>query len=206
MTKPASLMGLPTELQLLIAEQLSFPESNGLKYANRHFYTIVKPLRGCDLRSEERSPFGVASGLFACKDCLRLRRSFRFADQMRKGKRGKNGSEGYKRFCLDCGLNPKPGTSRYTAGNRIVLQGNTYLLCLDCNELKPGTDDPNENICRDCMYARYRWSEMDLEMRTSPSPIPRWKTEEDPAVRYMDMITGLSGTCKNAKPNCTRRR
>lgn len=151
MTPPASLMGLPTELHLAILEHLPFPDSHGLKLTNRHFYNIVKPLNHADLLAAEKTRFAIGAGLYACKDCVRLRTACRFGDQMKRQKKRREGSRAKDRFCLDCGVNPAPGTTRYAPGNRISLAGEVYVICTKCGWFSDGVEEnPAVTVCREC--------------------------------------------------------
>ncbi|RJE24052.1 hypothetical protein PHISCL_03588, partial [Aspergillus sclerotialis] len=71
----------------------------------------------------EVSDFGMENDLYTCRDCLRLRPRAKFADKMVKKRKAKFAVEAMKRFCVECGINPRPGTTRYTYGSHIVIQG-----------------------------------------------------------------------------------
>ncbi|RYC79551.1 hypothetical protein BFJ63_vAg17567 [Fusarium oxysporum f. sp. narcissi] len=53
---------------------------------------------------------------------------------MRKGKRGRNGSRPSSRFCIDCGLNPRPDTTRYTPGMPEDSFDKNRWVCITCWE------------------------------------------------------------------------
>ncbi|KAK2666799.1 hypothetical protein RAB80_017916 [Fusarium oxysporum f. sp. vasinfectum] len=82
-----------------------------------------------DLLTAEQALFSHGKDIWGCYDCLCLRRAACFADNMRKGKRGRQGNKPSSRFCIDCGLNPRSATTRYNRGNRIVIGGQRFITC-----------------------------------------------------------------------------
>jgi hypothetical protein len=117
---------------------------------NRHFRALIKPPTHAELLEAETTGWAEARGLFSCMDCLRLRRRRKFADAMTKGPKGKRGKEPHKRFCLDCGLNPMPGTTRYSPGSEMKVGGLRYVLCKDCQSYRIGAGSPGSGLCTRC--------------------------------------------------------
>lgn len=151
----------PLELHTAIAAHLSFPDILNLKYTNRYLSALIPPLAHSELLEAEKTPlssFARGTGIlstpeyYACKDCLRLRPKSKFADNMTKGGRGCKGSTAFTRFCLDCGLNPKPGTTRYTRGSIILVGGRKFVLCAECVRFKPAVAKSvvDKRRCHDC--------------------------------------------------------
>ncbi|OCL05468.1 hypothetical protein AOQ84DRAFT_271563, partial [Glonium stellatum] len=126
------LLALPVELQKDIIDFLDFPSKQALRSTSHHFFIITKRPTHGELLVIEQSAWAIERRLYACKDCIRLRPSHKFADAMRKGPKGLNGRQPHKRFCIDCGLHPKPRTTRYSPGARIEVEGKRYVLCNIC--------------------------------------------------------------------------
>ena len=143
------VMELPMELHAHILDNLGFPEDIMLKMTSRHFWNTMKPLSHTELLQAEETDYARCRSLLACKDCLRLRPSIEFADKMKIGKRSPGAHGSAIRFCIDCGLNPQPGTTRYIPGQRIVVKGKVFVRCIDCNDFKEGNTTLNCGNCWD---------------------------------------------------------
>jgi hypothetical protein len=79
----------------------------------------------------ERHAWAISKELYACRGCKRLRRLRQFADELRKGKRGRGGIEADSRFCVECGLSH----DWYQADMIFTILGETYMvrnLCKTC--------------------------------------------------------------------------
>lgn len=71
---------------------------------------------------------------------------------MKKGKKGLNGKEPHKRFCVDCGIKPKMGQTRYSPGAEIVVDGERRVFCNWCRKWKGGSEAgcPGSRECKAC--------------------------------------------------------
>jgi hypothetical protein len=71
---------------------------------------------------------------------------------MVKRKKGKMGVNATERWCVDCGLNPRPGTNRYTAGNIITILEESYVICLDCRNFREAASENGQPlaVCQVC--------------------------------------------------------
>ncbi|KAL2216956.1 hypothetical protein M432DRAFT_658985 [Thermoascus aurantiacus ATCC 26904] len=62
--------------------------------------------------------------------------------------RGEPGAN--NRFCVECGINPSKGTTRYTVGSQIIVQGVLYVICGSCRSFKKGAKDDDGNNTAEC--------------------------------------------------------
>lgn len=130
MPKPIpTLTALPTELHLLVGGSLDLPSIMCFRLTNRHFYSIFPSLNHTQLLEVERSDFGRTRNLHACKDCVRLRPRNKFGDSMISKTKARAAFHAYRRFCLDCGINPPQGGSRYTCGTFVFICDDLYMAC-----------------------------------------------------------------------------
>lgn len=100
----------------------------------------------------EVSGFGKQKDLYTCRDCLRLRSKARFADNMVKKKKARSAVDAGKRFCVDCGIHPRHGTTRYTRGSHILIQGEQYVVCRSCGTFSDAAVEGGRNMseCQRC--------------------------------------------------------
>lgn len=182
----ASLLGIPTELKLLIIENLPAVDRICLKMACRVFNDLIPRLNLRQLLELERSPFGWSGGeknmdRFACCLCLQLLRRTAFADQVTKGKMGKGGSQPQRRFCVQCGLK-----YRYTPGSHISRQGKHFVVCRRCGEYERGAVEGNTkfNVCVPCRALEIeRATEVRVEHFILPAG-PSRRVERRPQYTY----------------------
>lgn len=71
---------------------------------------------------------------------------------MIKKHRGRGGDRSHHRFCVECGIHARPGTTRYCAGSYIEVEGVGFMICIGCRVFKPAEDKSGE--CRDCCRQR----------------------------------------------------
>lgn len=148
---PASrLLSLPLELQKDIIESLDIPSKLCLRLTNHHLQSLIPCATHPDLLVAEQTPWARRRGLYACMDCRRLRSSRCFADAMKKGPKGLNGKEPHKRFCVDCGLKPKWGTTRYSPGAEIEVEGKKHVWCKACELYKDTVACRGSGLCKGC--------------------------------------------------------
>lgn len=131
------LMELPTEIHLLIIRDLFFRDRISLRMTCIYFHEIIPPLNLEDLLEAETSDYAMMKDLYACRYCLRLLPTYEFADKMLRRRRSKHGPDAYKRFCVECGLEPRNGAARYGPGARITVQGAAHIICRLCREFHP---------------------------------------------------------------------
>ncbi|KAL2783322.1 hypothetical protein BJX66DRAFT_318743 [Aspergillus keveii] len=152
MAGPITLLDLPNEIHQLIAQCLDFPSLIQLKRVCRHFHALIPQLSVSQMLEVEVSDFGWEKGLYTCRDCLRLRPRARFADNMIRRKKAKFGVDAGKRFCVDCGINPRQGTTRYTRGSHVVIQGEPYVICRSCGIFREAAIEKGRSMseCQRC--------------------------------------------------------
>ncbi|KAJ8071455.1 hypothetical protein OCU04_001775 [Sclerotinia nivalis] len=100
---------LPSEVQSVIIENLTSVDKARLRVTN-HFYHATIPrltVTHEELLAAELEDYETEKLLLACRICHRLRHISKFANVQRAGRRGRNGSQRHKRFCLDCGIEMK---------------------------------------------------------------------------------------------------
>ena len=102
-----------------------------LEEKNKHLIHV-------ELLRAEKSDYACSRDLFACRDCLRLRHATEFADNILKGKRRVNECKANKRFCINCGLNSKDNTPRYTPSSNIIRNGRIFVICIECGGFGEG--------------------------------------------------------------------
>src|SRR5438034_6031070 len=146
----STLLSLPVELHIWIVNLCDIPSKLALRMTNRHFRALIKPPTHAQLLEAEKTRWAEVRDLFSCMDCLRLRLRCKFADAMTKGPKGKRGKEPQKRFCLDCGLNPKLGTTRYSPGSEMKVGGTRFVICKDCRSYEIAGGSPGSGLCIEC--------------------------------------------------------
>jgi hypothetical protein len=156
------LLNLPSDIHESIISHLGFPEKPLLRMTCRHFQILIRPMThaeifGIDRRTcggAERHPDMIQKDFFGCKECLRLRPKFKFADKMRRFKKGKWGKEPGKRFCVDCAIKPSKdgsGPAPYRPGTSVAILGVLHALCLDCGLFKKESMNWKLRMyCREC--------------------------------------------------------
>ena len=116
-TLPPPILRLPVELHKDIIDFLNLSERALLSSSCRYFaFTIKKPTFE-EFLEAEACECPISKALYACKGCARLRHLLQFSDDMRKGKRGRNGVEAKTRFCVKCGVGKTDYTPPLTITN-----------------------------------------------------------------------------------------
>lgn len=166
------LLSLPVELQLWIVSVCDIPSKLTLRMVNQHFRALINPPTHAELLEAEKTSWAEARALFTCMDCRRLRLRCKFADAMTKGPKGKRGKEPQKRFCLDCGLNPKPGMLRYSPGSEMKVVGERFALCRKCRNYDLAGGSAGSGLCVTCWNNSVSWKlRITAMMRSSGSAI-----------------------------------
>ncbi|KAJ5952572.1 uncharacterized protein N7479_010985 [Penicillium vulpinum] len=104
----------------------------------RLFHETIPSSTLLELIEAETSAFGMQNDLNVYLDYVILRPRAQFRDNMVKRKNARWGSNAAQRSWVNCGLNPRPGTKRHTAGSLITLMGEPYVICLQCRRLRAG--------------------------------------------------------------------
>ncbi|KAL4786851.1 hypothetical protein BJX76DRAFT_320381, partial [Aspergillus varians] len=96
---------------------------------------------------------------------------------MVKKKRAKFAVDAVGRFCVECGINPRQGTTRYSPGSHIVIKGEQYVVCRACRAFgKAALNGPGCRLIKrrdgsnklGCGGSEYELSEEDIP------PSPSW--------------------------------
>ncbi|ROV93223.1 hypothetical protein VPNG_09539 [Cytospora leucostoma] len=120
---PGNLLDLPVEVHDQIIHDTIW-EARPLRTTCQYFRALIPPLGRVELaRHAERDPLAMRRDAYACKECLRLRYSSRFDDNMLQKRRRKGGYQATDRLCLDCWMHRRPGTERYAWGNERTRSG-----------------------------------------------------------------------------------
>lgn len=152
MSQASTICDLPTEILLIIAHHLDAFSLIWLQRSCQLFRGTIPSPTHLELIDAEITPFGSQNDLYACRDCLRLRPRAKFADNMVKRKKAKLRDNATERWCVDCGLNPRPGTNRYTAGNIITILEKPYVICLECRNFREAASENGKPlaVCQGC--------------------------------------------------------
>jgi hypothetical protein len=144
-TSPAPILRLPAELHLEIISLLDLRDSVGLSSTARYFRSIIpSPTHGEFLAAEE-SPWAKTKLLYTCKGCISFRSWERFADEMRKGKWCRSGTQAIARFCLKCGVDD----ALYAPGTHVTICNQPHVLCSICQKLSDHVSD-RVGVCAGC--------------------------------------------------------
>lgn len=152
-----TLLCLPPELHLLIGTYLQFPDIVYFRITCAYLYALLPPLTRSELLLAETTDYALSRDIYACRYCLRLRPASCFADRMRRRRRGRYGRDAEKRFCVECGLQPRVGTdeeARYGPGAQVRIDGVLYVICITCRKFALGYGGGIE--CQTCGLDRER--------------------------------------------------
>lgn len=144
MTLP-HLLRLPVELHLGVIDKLELRGRNNLAATSRYFRSIIKPPTHDDYLLAETSNWATNRCLFACKGCTRIREYTQFADDMRKGKFTRGGTEAKSRLCLDCGI----VAGLYPIGAAVAVYGKAIVRCRACGRF-PQHHTSRQTPCAKC--------------------------------------------------------
>lgn len=152
MSQPTTIRDLPTEILHMIAYYLDAFSLIWLQRSCRLFRDLIPSPTHLALIEAEVTEFGYQNDLYACRDCLRLRPRAKFGDNMVKKKKAKWMDKRWNRWCVDCGINPRPGTNRYNAGNLIVILGEPYVICPRCRQFRAAASENGKPlpVCETC--------------------------------------------------------
>ncbi|KAF1926392.1 uncharacterized protein M421DRAFT_15399, partial [Didymella exigua CBS 183.55] len=111
-----------------------------LRRTNHYFRNLISPPTHNDLLSLELALFEYS--VYACKFCLCLRPTTKFASTMLKGKKGVNGKTRDRRFCADCGFDTTVvgQSQRYCPSTRAGVNGVDWVWCKHCKLVKKGEE------------------------------------------------------------------
>jgi hypothetical protein len=149
--KPPLLATLPEELCLNIIEKLDMRSIISLSQTSRQFNRLSDPTdesKRSLLREFllEAQTFPRWKDGFACFTCAKVLPRSRFANAQTKHKRGRNGTDQERRFCVQCGM--KNGA--HSPGNMVVQGDVIRMVCRQCERLKGGRFCERCAICTDC--------------------------------------------------------
>jgi hypothetical protein len=85
---------------------------------------------------------------------------------MLRRRRGRSGRDAGKRFCVECGMQPRRGEARYGPGAQLVIQGVFVVICVACKEFAMGGCDRSGRgtpYCARCWEAKETQREVELE-------------------------------------------
>ncbi|KAJ5894621.1 hypothetical protein N7495_006312 [Penicillium taxi] len=166
MSQNSTICDLPAEILLMIVNHLDAFSTIWLQRSCRLFHGTIPSPTHLELIKAETTYFGTQNDLYACRDCLRLRPRAKFADNMVKRKKSKWGEKVTERWCVDCGIKPRPGTNRYTAGNIITILGVPFVICSKCRKFREGASENGKllfvcQVCRGFTRAIEERAELD---------------------------------------------
>ncbi|GFG23854.1 hypothetical protein IFM61606_03746 [Aspergillus udagawae] len=174
-----TLLRLPPELHLLIGAYLPFPDIVRFRITCAYLYSLLPPLTHAQLLLAETTDYALSKDIYACRYCLRLRPASRFADRMRRRRRGRYGRDAEKRFCVECGLQPRKGTdgeARYGPGAQVRIDGVLYVICITCRRFGLGYAGGIE--CQACGMERERVRQQKLLLERRDSGVYAEATDE----------------------------
>ena len=158
-----TLPGLPVEPQLDIINRLPYLETALLRSTCVYFHGLLNHARisDVDLLEVRGSEFARKRRLFACFQCMRLRRTIKFADNMLRGKTTRNHYGASQRFCIDCGTRDGArqcpwGMRRtrdklpnhYFPGSLVRVQSVRMVYCMYCGEFRKSSK--KDQFCVKC--------------------------------------------------------
>ena len=127
-------LNLPPELLMLIVSFLPITDVLRLRLTCGILYDFIPRPSIDQLLLAESTDWARARDIYTCRYCLRLRPGGEFADRMLRRRRSRSGRDCAKRFCIECGLQPREGPARYGPGAQITVQGAFFGFCLSCRE------------------------------------------------------------------------
>lgn len=119
------LLWPPTELHYKILDLLEIQDKARLSCTNVYFSLLIKPPTLQEFLVAETTQWAIDRCLFSCRGCVRLRPLRKFTDDMRKGKRGRNGVDAGARFCIDCGVD----RDWFPLGAEYTIMGKRWVKC-----------------------------------------------------------------------------
>ena len=157
---PASLTSLPTELLLLIYQDMTYSDIQAFRHTSRHFSAALPKPSNAQLVEAKDSAKSLGQTLLACGGCLRLLPHIRFSTKMLIRRTWATGpyntlhretkspptnlfgsvtsasssqSRNHEQFCNKCGSRPLPGPYRYQRGQVWDIEkGLWFLRCPRC--------------------------------------------------------------------------
>lgn len=152
---------LPTELHLAIIANLPLLDTYCLRLTSRQFYNLIHPPTPSSLTDIESTDWARDKSLLTCGGCIRLRHASHFSSDRSYLPRSLRS----RRFCLECGHRPLPGSHRYQEGTSWHEDGVLLVRCRTCKGIV--RTRPGRSVCEKCcereirMEARTEWSSYD---------------------------------------------
>jgi hypothetical protein len=139
------ILRLPVELHLEIISRLDLCDRVGLSSTSHYFQSIIPSPTHSEFLAAEESPWAKTKLLYTCKGCISFHSWERFADEMRKGKWCRSGTQAIARFCLKCGVDD----ALYAPGTHLTICNRPHVLCSICRTL---TDHVSDRVgaCAGC--------------------------------------------------------
>ncbi|KAF2664726.1 hypothetical protein BT63DRAFT_460219 [Microthyrium microscopicum] len=182
MPSTSYLLALPLELQEEIIGHLPFPAVVILKMTCAYFNGIIKPLTHQQLLDAEETDICKQTDSYACRYCLRLRPASKFADNMLKRRKSRYGGDVHRRFCIGCGIQSVPGSTRYSRGSQIFIGGVCHVICFRCGIFKKGaTEDKTQSKCLLCLADFERDNLNRLRRKQALQKAERTENREEPS-------------------------
>jgi hypothetical protein len=153
--KGPSFTGLPEEIWIVVIEELDMPSIFALSQTCRRFRRLSDPNDKCRRHQLEAYLIQVQAfprwlDGFACFSCLKVLPRANFSSAQTKQKRGRNGSQQYRRFCIRCGIDK----NLYVRGSMVVQGGDICMVCRQCGQLRGGNFCQRCTICDQCDRSR----------------------------------------------------
>ena len=99
----------------------------------------------------EGTTWAKSRQLYTCNSCISFNHWKDFADDMRKGKWCRSGTQAHARFCLKCGVND----ALYAPGTLLTICNRVHVLCSVCKVLTDQIGD-RSGRCAGCSPGRSR--------------------------------------------------
>lgn len=177
-----------------------------LRRTNHYFHNLVPPPTHSDLLSLESALF--KGSVYACKFCLCLQPTTKFASAMLKGKTGANGKARDRRFCAECGFDTTVvgQSQRYCPGTRACVGRVDWVWCKHCRSVKQSEEA--KSVCVGLCKACYS-NEADLLPYRDWLALPFRKKEElyreyeADRRQYKDQMRKITESLQLRKLGCT---
>jgi hypothetical protein len=126
---------------------------------------------------------------------------------MLKGKTGPRGRQPERRFCGDCGFTNVHNQTRYTPGTMATVNGERWIWCLYCREVKEGDQAGKKEwykrVCKgcfdhlgcECVHPCPSAVKQSGSATVETGGIREWFDDDDPADcwDHDDLITIITG-------------
>jgi hypothetical protein len=154
-SKETPFAALPEEICIGVIEELDMPSIFALSQTCRRFLRLSDPSDECRRHQLEAYLIQVQAfprwlDGFACFSCLKVLPRGNFSNGQTKLKRGRNGSQQYRRFCKQCGIDKE----LYAPGSMVSQGDDVRVVCRQCKQLRGGSFCQRCAICDQCDRSR----------------------------------------------------